>query len=657
MLIIQGYLVSPDRPTFRDSNNMPHTEPRHRSGRLVPRARTLSSTSDPSRPTAVPVVNRTRPLQPDDVFWTSSIAEPRVDDSQVATGIIEQPERPDQDQPEEERPRPSIEERIRSLHTRFQSTQGRMRDFFERRDAPERPAPDGAFTAMRTNRIDRFSEASSSNSSQPYSYYELPPSRHSSLDHSQDAARTAPAQFDGAGASRPASRGAYYSIRPSQVSSLGETAGRPVLSRVASFSSPNLTATLGQHGLSPRPANPYARYGAGTSTAGPSIPLISQDDMLSEERDAIQAVERDMLSPLDLIAQRAYAQLTQISSMVTVTQPAAVTPVVPPIPGARAPILFQYQIEEFDDETRRRVPGMRQESGNAAHQRILNPPRHVTDMREEEHTHHRHERSSTQGSDVPPFAPRMRAGRAGQRSSENVPVGGAAPYGSRPASRTQRVSFGQVPRPRTSHGVAMRGGGDVPLPQHHPLLRHHPSARHLGHDSLIHRLGSSSPISPPRSFRRQSQRLGPHSSPSRLRRSMTNSGAGPSHSSDSERPHRFHLPLRHPARSLEVPRLPHQQQLRASTWLSGHRHADPTLMTAHALVGRRPPIPTRIASRRLPAQQRNQENSGDAEAELMRAEMEAASMRYGDDAVGLEVMDETPPRVGRFERRILDAEN
>lgn len=80
-------------------------------------------------------------------------------------------------------------------------------------------------------------------------------------------------------------------------------------------------------------------------------------------------------------------------------------------------------------------------------------------------------------------------------------------------------------------------------------------------------------------------------------------------------------------------------------------------MTAHGLIARRPPIPARIASRRLPVQQRNQENSGDAEAELMRAEMEAASMRYGDDAVGLEVMDETPPRVGRFERRILDAEN
>jgi hypothetical protein len=38
----------------------------------------------------------------------------------------------------------------------------------------------------------------------------------------------------------------------------------------------------------------------------------------------------------------------------------------------------------------------------------------------------------------------------------------------------------------------------------------------------------------------------------------------------------------------------------------------------------------------------------------MREEMAAASIRYADDGVGLDVLDDTPPRVGRFERRILE---
>jgi hypothetical protein len=52
------------------------------------------------------------------------------------------------------------------------------------------------------------------------------------------------------------------------------------------------------------------------------------------------------------------------------------------------------------------------------------------------------------------------------------------------------------------------------------------------------------------------------------------------------------------------------------------------------------------------AQQRDQENSGDAEAEMMREELAAVRFRYDEGAV-LDVLDETPPRVGRFERRMM----
>jgi hypothetical protein len=50
--------------------------------------------------------------------------------------------------------------------------------------------------------------------------------------------------------------------------------------------------------------------------------------------------------------------------------------------------------------------------------------------------------------------------------------------------------------------------------------------------------------------------------------------------------------------------------------------------------------------------QQEQENSGNAEEDAMREEMQARGMRGGPGNEG-EVMDETPPRVGRFEQRIL----
>jgi hypothetical protein len=63
-------------------------------------------------------------------------------------------------------------------------------------------------------------------------------------------------------------------------------------------------------------------------------------------------------------------------------------------------------------------------------------------------------------------------------------------------------------------------------------------------------------------------------------------------------------------------------------------------------------VPNR-RSVRANAQLQNQENSGEAEMELMRREQEAVSARYDEERQG-EVMDETPPRIGRMERFIRD---
>jgi hypothetical protein len=47
----------------------------------------------------------------------------------------------------------------------------------------------------------------------------------------------------------------------------------------------------------------------------------------------------------------------------------------------------------------------------------------------------------------------------------------------------------------------------------------------------------------------------------------------------------------------------------------------------------------------------DQENSGQAEMEMMRQELEAVRARY-DEGQQRDVMDETPPRIGRVERHM-----
>ena len=47
----------------------------------------------------------------------------------------------------------------------------------------------------------------------------------------------------------------------------------------------------------------------------------------------------------------------------------------------------------------------------------------------------------------------------------------------------------------------------------------------------------------------------------------------------------------------------------------------------------------------------DQENSGEAEMEMIRADFESVRIRYDETQQG-DVMDETPPRIGRVERHM-----
>ncbi|KAJ4343702.1 hypothetical protein N0V95_006568 [Ascochyta clinopodiicola] len=74
----------------------------------------------------------------------------------------------------------------------------------------------------------------------------------------------------------------------------------------------------------------------------------------------------------------------------------------------------------------------------------------------------------------------------------------------------------------------------------------------------------------------------------------------------------------------------------------GPRHRA-ALSPGHGNVGRR--------SIRMDPRLQDQENSGEAETEMMRQEFEAVRMRYDAEQQG-DVMDETPPRIGRLERHM-----
>jgi hypothetical protein len=66
----------------------------------------------------------------------------------------------------------------------------------------------------------------------------------------------------------------------------------------------------------------------------------------------------------------------------------------------------------------------------------------------------------------------------------------------------------------------------------------------------------------------------------------------------------------------------------------------------------RSPLVRARTHRRIPPEQRDQENDG--AISLMRREEENVNARYGEEEQQLATMNETPPRIGRVERRMLE---
>ncbi|KAF2800680.1 hypothetical protein K505DRAFT_398576 [Melanomma pulvis-pyrius CBS 109.77] len=606
---LQGYFASPEEYTFREYPMVPRTEPRLRPERPTQMSRTMSSNSD-SHPGLGRRWDQSQPSSAtEDVFWTPpTSSHPQREPSDSIDRI------------ERDRRRTSLEEQILSgehdinelVHDHYQGLFGRVR---------AAQAGHHASSGLEVNRhtsSQRFSEASSS-SSLPYSYYELPVSRHSSSNHSQGD-QLLQSQYDGAAPSREVSRGTYLSIQPSRVHL------RPPAARNSSYSSPNLVVALGQHGMSPAPASPYSHGPKGSARQhhkeatgdsriqlGPLTGLVNSQDFAGEDRDASSAAQRDLSSPLELLEQRASSHLSRIS---TVTYPAFSSSQR----SSEAQSVFRYQVADFDEQQQRRrtsgSEGLREGSGNNTRSQITTPRRYPVRT------------------------------RAGQSSSENIPV-------------ATQVTLGDIQNAPIAHAGSMRGGyiqtSPIPLRFNNPQTSSPPdfSARpqlqspyqqgstvHLPRDpDRDSNLYSSSPTSPFQDYRHVSQRHG-YTPPLRHHRSI---------------PHEGEPQRRNPLRAFPEPHLYHERHDLPHPISLRHLERASIAPAIGQGAGSRRPVNTRVATsrRRITHQQQNQENSGDAEAGLMREEILAGGMRYADDGQQLDVMDETPPRLGRFERHIL----
>jgi hypothetical protein len=545
MIILRGYFPNPTKHPrgpaywFHEYRRVqPQTEPRRSSGREAMPARSLSSGSAPAYALHAPSVR------------------PGLSDSEDVSGGPAGPE----SQPEFEH---LIDQRRSSAAPRQFS-----------------------------------SEASASSGA--YSFYQMPPeSRQPSDEYGQDDQHPS-FQYDGAAASRTAERGAYLSMRPSDLEAMDNSSRQ--MSSDMSFSA--------QHGISPLPSMPY--------TLPQNTRPAPQELHRGIHADAATAAVGGMVSPLEIFSEH----FQRLSGMQNHRQAMPTQSVSSQYHsqaniGPRHTATDASQLRSMDDRLPQQPPAY--SSDHPAGQLIGN-----TD----------HVPQST-GRDA-------QATRANQRSSENAPV--RPPAQSSGPSRNSQVQIHRAAFERLHNAMqgANIGATDTvhaspsrPSPFQPGTLRH-TSNRPRTQDMHSHatsraqmrrgtpQMSSSlsrppdQPLSSPTSAAAQGV---PPTIPPRNGSNVRGTGAR----------RRFTPVVRSPTQ-LHAPR--------ASSAITSLR--SPMLRAA---TSARPP-------RRVPPQQRDQENSGAAEEHLMRQEEAAINARYGN-AEQRDVMDETPPRVGRVERRMF----
>jgi hypothetical protein len=496
----------------------------------------------------------------------------------------------------------------------------------------------------------QFSSETSATSA-PYSIYDLPPESRQSSGERSASAQYRYLQCDGSTASGYANRGAYRSVRPPDLQPHHDSLQHPA--RGFAYAS--------QHSISPLPSMPYTRakgtHATPQSFSGHHLPSF----VPLRPMDAATAAVHDLASPLEPFADH-YRSLNAHAAEwhPTSAQFSDIDP-TNSFGGAGAPVTARNNITNQQNMSRSQLgrpnsgqpqqhPAVFQYSPVDIFQYL--PPGTATGP-------------PAGAFAAPPRLPSQPTGRAVQatrayqRSRENAPVRPLA-HSSGPSGNSQvqvhRAAFERLHNVNiTTTGGPQQGASRHSLPQPaapritsggpqaQPSLHRVPG--YSGHPEPRRRTpqtssnstqarqqpsssqgGTTSPAGIPQTSSRTLQRPAPSNEPDMrgggVRRRIT--PAAPSSSL-------LQPPRNYPSGSIAPSRTSVRTTLRS-----------PVL---RATTSARP-------LRRVPPQQRDQENSGAGEEQLMRQEEAAINARYGED-FERDTMDETPPRVGRVERRIF----
>jgi hypothetical protein len=479
----------------------------------------------------------------------------------------------------------------------------------------------------------RFSSETSATSA-PYSIYELPPESRQSSGELTGIFQQSHPQYDGTAASEYVNRGAYHSIRPSDLQAYHNS-----LQHLAMGPVPG-----GQYGISPLPSMPYMRT-QGTRALPPSFPGHHlQSARPPSHMDAATAAVRNLDSPLEPFSNH-YQRINSQGPEWRTTPAPYLSPHASNNFGG-AGTSAQNNITTQQNTVSRSQPGRPNSGRPQQHPAIFqyppagtlsNPPRHLQQ----------------------PVGRGVQTTRASQRSSENAPVRPPA-HSSGPSGNSQvqihRAAFERlhnynVPTRRDSQQGAPRHGLPPPVvpgntsnePHRQQTLRRVPG--YSGYESVRRRTPQASSSPAPASQQPPSSQSGRSPSSGILR---TSPAAPPRPPPSDEPSMRGGGARRRVTPAVRSSSLLHPPRSYPSGSIAPGRASIATSLHSPILRATTSARPLR----RVPPQQRDQENSGAGEEQLMRQEEAAINARYGED-VQRDTMDETPPRVGRVERRMF----
>lgn len=592
----QGYFDSHQR--YRSVAHTPRTEPRPRIAQLLRHGRTMSSSSEPSHQARRRLPNRSDSFT-EDVFWNPPGPEP-------------------------------------SFHRHNDGAQDSTESSNERYWSPLSSEGMGCKDPIRDPSGRNSSAASTA--SQPYSFYELPESSRQSSGGKSQLESLVQSQYDGAALSRTFSnqlnKGAYYSIRlPGHRPTSRAPRPHPP-PRLPSTSSPDL-GTLSRNALSPMPTIPYGRIsGAQYSPTSPAR-LINIADFVGGDQDAAIAFQRDLSSPLELIQERAHAYFDRIPRGEYASSVHSRTVDSRAHHSQQPRETSDRQRRASDSESLRYEPAVATtnpgRSGAQSRARMTFAPIPVPEPYPLEHALPARARIS--------HVPRRPVAvvRANQRSSEDTP---ALQAQEPPLDRMffHNPSFlSHTIRPSSS--IALRGGDlSISSAPARSSVPHVPRPRDVSNRPHVHSphpLFLSSDDDPS-----SSDALTPIQLTEIARRTALH---GP------------RIPQRRTSRQHFLPAMPQSHNTRrAVTPVPAPLHGLPSTMTtldsARGVTSRRPVARAATRVTRVDAEQ---ENSEQREQREMSREVEAAEWRAGRDGVE-DVMEETPPRMGRYERFLYD---